>query len=171
MLHTSQRSRTIRSCIALSSRHHVVYVRYLDCFSWPVQHAATVGQKRDGGKYPKTWDSNYGSYPGRFCSVHIKHHTSYSSRACISFHFGINGKSRSRLLVQPSYSIVDIHLAPSSQSEQSQSLSSQVRRLDPAYSIIIHFNVLLGPTFPAPCIDKPHRLAKMPMYLAAIVDR
>ncbi len=41
---------------------------YLDCFSWPVQHAATVGQKRDGGKYPKTWDSNYGSYPGRIYS-------------------------------------------------------------------------------------------------------
>jgi hypothetical protein len=48
---------------------------------------------------------------------------------CISFHFGINGKSRSRLLVQPSYSIVVTHPAPASQSEQSKSLSSQVGRL------------------------------------------
>jgi hypothetical protein len=27
-----------------------------------------VGQKRDVGKYPKTWDSNYESYPGRIYS-------------------------------------------------------------------------------------------------------
>jgi hypothetical protein len=73
-------------------------------------NAATVGRKRDGGKYPKTWDSNYGSYPGRFYSQYQNTTLPYSSRACMSFHFGINGKSRSRLLV---------HLAPTSQSGQS----------------------------------------------------
>ena len=74
-------------------------IGYHDCFSWPVQHAATMGQKREGDKYPKTWDSNCGSYPGRIYSQYQNTKISYSSRTCMSFHFGINGKIRSQLLV------------------------------------------------------------------------
>jgi hypothetical protein len=68
--------------------------------------------EEDSGKYLKTWDSNYKSYPGRFCLVHIKHYTLYSFKVYISFYFNINSKSKSRLLIQPSYSIIDIYLAP-----------------------------------------------------------
>jgi len=35
---------------------------------------------------------------------------------------------------------------------------------DPTYSIIIYYNILLDPTFPASCMD-------MPVYLAAIMDK
>jgi hypothetical protein len=31
-------------------------------------YVATTGQRRDGGKYPNTWDSNYGLYPGLLLS-------------------------------------------------------------------------------------------------------
>jgi hypothetical protein len=61
-----------------------------------MQYAATVGQKRD--KYPKAWDSNYEPYLGRFYSQY-QNTTLHTSKACMSFHFGINGKSRSRLVV------------------------------------------------------------------------
>jgi hypothetical protein len=99
-------------------------------------NAATVGRKRDGDKYPKTWDSKR-VLSGALLQSISKRHTSYSSRACMSFHFGINGRSRSRLLVQRSYSIVDIHLAPMSQSGQSSHFLLKWEDWNPAYSIII----------------------------------
>ena len=120
--------------------------------------AAIVGQKRDGDKYLKAWDTNHGSLDFPLSQYPTPYFKLRQSNACL-FTSASMAKLGDRIYPSASRSTVSYSIG-----NQKRFLSSQVPR---TRNVRNHFDVLLDPTFPAWCIDKPYRLLKMPVHLAA----